>query len=238
MIRNVLIGLFTLCSTQLSYGQKSAELGPTAGRAYYLGEINPETHVGRGVGSLSYGAVFRYNLNERWALKLNANRTRLSAEDEAMDLEFNQARLAEFETRLTEITANIEFNFLPYRIGIKERSFSPYLFTGFSYYWFNPSSNIGGIELEGDQRDQGERGNGLAFVFGPGIKTNIGRKFSLAFEWGFRKTSTDELDGLPNRFDELFELGKDYDNDWYVISGLMLTFKLTDEGPCPAMTNF
>lgn len=232
-MRNFLFFIVFICLLlEGTFAQKTAELGPMVGRSYYLGEINPETHVGNGVGSLSYGAVFRYNLNERWALKLNANRATLQAQDEAMDLEFNQARLAEFRTRVTEITGNIEFNFLPYRMGVKEKAFSPYLFTGISYYWYNPSTTVEG---EGYGGAAGERGNGLAFVVGPGIKANIGRKFSIAAEWGFRKTSVDDLDGLPNRFNNLFELGKEYDNDWYVISGIMLTFKLTKEGPCPAV---
>jgi len=232
MGRFLFVGLLLCLTFGGLQAQKTAEIGPTIGRAYYLGEINPETHIGNGVGSLSYGLVFRYNLNDRWALKLNANRTTLSADDESMDLLFNQSRQATFETKLTEITGNIEFNFLPYRISVREKSFSPYLFTGFSYYWYNPSSSVEGANIAGEE---GENGNGLAFVFGPGIKTNIGRKLSLAFEWGFRKTSTDAIDGLPNRIEDLYELGKDYNNDWYVISGFMLTFKLTDEGPCPAM---
>ncbi|MAY83129.1 MAG: hypothetical protein CMP59_03265 [Flavobacteriales bacterium] len=212
--------------------QKIAEFGPTVGRSYYLGEINPKTHIGNGVGSLSYGLIFRYNLNERWALKLNLNRATLTAEDESMDFLFNQSRLASFETKVTEITGNIEFNFLPFRIGTPNKSFSPYLFTGFSYFWYNPSTYIEGAEVV---TSESADGNGLAFVFGPGIKTNIGKKFSIAVEWGFRKTGTDALDGLPNKIGELYELGKDYDNDWYVISGIMLTFKLTNEGPCPGL---
>ena len=232
-MRNLfLFGLLICLLSPRVYAQKTAEIGPMIGRAYYLGEINPKTHVGNGVGSISYGAVFRYNLNERWSLKLNANRTTLQAQDEAMDFEFNQARLAEFETKLTEISGNIEFNFLPYRMGVKSKAFSPYLFTGFSYFWYNPSTTVEGAGFDGAE---GERGNGIAFVIGPGFKVNLGRKFGLAAEWGFRRTYTDALDGLPNRFEDLFELGKEYDNDWYVISGIMLTFKITDEGPCPAI---
>lgn len=232
MNRSILLSFLLFLSIAGLQAQKSAELGPLIGRAYYLGDVNPETHVGNGVGSISYGALFRYNLNERYALKLNLNRTKLSAQDGNMDLLFNQARRAEFETKLTEISANIEFNFLPYRLGVRERSFSPYLFTGVSYYWYNPSTFINGEEVVAtDFQD----GNGLAFVFGPGIKLNIGRKFGLAMEWGFRKTANDALDGMPNRIGDLYELGKDYNNDWYVISGIMLTFKLTDEGPCPGM---
>lgn len=213
-------------------GQKTAEFGLLLGRAYYIGELNPETHLGNGVGSLSYGALFRYNLNERYALKLNLNRTKLTGSDVSTDLLFNKSRKAEFETNLTDLSANIEFNFLPYKLGDRTKPFTPYLFTGFSYYWYDPSTTINSSEVV---TSEANKGRGLAFAFGPGIKLNLGRKMSLTFEWGFRKTSNDLIDGLPNVYEDFYEQGKKYDNDWYVISAFMLTYKLTDEGPCPMM---
>lgn len=235
LVYNFLLPLMLLLlASQLSRAQKTAEFGLLLGRAYYLGEINPETHWGNGVGNFSYGAIFRYNLNDRYSLKLNLNRTELSGDDEAADLLFNLDRKAAFDTKLTELSGSIEFNFLPYKIGKRDRAFSPYLFTGFSYFWYNPSTTISGSPAIGSE---GGRGRGLAFLFGPGLKLNIGRKMSLNLEWGFRKTPTDQLDGLPNRQFDLFESGKNYDNDWYVISAFMLTYKITKESACP-MQNF
>ena len=68
-----LLPIFLLISSFYStavHGQKTAELGVMLGRSYYLGEVNPKTHWGNGVGSFSYGALLRYNLNERYSLKL------------------------------------------------------------------------------------------------------------------------------------------------------------------------
>lgn len=212
--------------------QKTAELGILLGRSYYLGEINPKTHMGNGVGSFCFGALFRYNLNDRYSLKLNLNRAKLTGDDLESEFLFNQGRKAQFETKLTELTATIEFNFLPYKLGSRDKAFSPYLFTGFSYYWYNPSTTVNGTEVV---TSESLKESGVAFAFGPGIKLNMGRKISLNLEWGFRKTFTDYLDGLPNLANDIFEQGKDYNNDWYVISGFMFTYKITDEGPCPAM---
>lgn len=236
MIRTCLIILLCfLFVTPSLFGQKTAELGILLGRSYYLGEINPRTHWGKDVGSFCYGALFRYNLNDRYSLKLALNRARLEAEDAKQEYLFNRARNAEFSTRLTEIAGTIEFNFLPYKLGDRDKAFSPYLFTGFAYYWYNPSTSINGSDVVTSEANEDR---GLAFAFGPGLKLNLGRKLSLNFEWGFRKTFTDYLDGLPNTTDEVIEQGKEYNNDWYVISGFMLTYKITDEGPCPAMMNF
>ena len=47
------------------------------------------------------------------------------------------------------------------------------------------------------------------------------------------KSGYDLIDGLENRVEDVFESGKSYDNDWFVVSGFLLTYKITDEGPCP-----
>lgn len=206
------------------------EFGGFLGRSYYLGEINPKTHLGNGVGSLNYGFVFRYNLNKRYSLKASALRTQLRAEDRNAEFQFNRFRDGSFKTNLTELSTQIEFNFLPYETGDSRHFFSPYLFVGFSYYYYSPSLKIDEFQLEGDES---EPGDGFSYPFGLGLKLGIGSRLSLGFEWGFRKTNNDALDGLPNRVNEFIEFGKEYDNDWYVMSGFMLTFKLTKVGPCP-----
>lgn len=210
--------------------RKTADLGLFIGRSYYMGELNPKTHVGNGVGGFTYGGIFRYNLNMRYSLKATLIRTKLSAEDEQVNFPFNQARNASFETNLTEFAGSIEFNFLPYRTGNKEHFFTPYLFVGFSIYRVDPTSIINGVEYEGSEA---EAKTGLALPFGPGMKLSLGSKWGLAMEWGFRKTAYDGIDGLPNRVNEVVELGKEYDNDWFVVTGLTLTFKVTNEGSCP-----
>lgn len=213
-----------------TYAQRTSEFGLFLGRAYYLGEVNPKTHLGNGVGSLVYGVIYRYNLNPRYSLKASLVRTKVVGDDPSTEFSFNQFRNVKFETKLTEISGQIEFNFLPYETGDSKHIFSPYLFVGISAYNYKPKTTIDGIENEDEEVASATK---LAMPFGPGLKLSMGNKLSLAFEWGFRRTSNDVIDGLPNRFSEIYELGKTYDNDWYVISGFMLTYKLTRVGPCP-----
>lgn len=215
--------------------QKTAELGFLVGRSYYLGEINPNTHYGNETGSLTYGAIFRYNLNMRYSLKATLSQTTLQAADINNDLLFNQARNAEFENQITEFATSIEFNFLPYAIGNKEDFFTPYLFFGLNLFKSSPEALLDGTEIVGETVDEKTL---LAYSFGPGFKVNLGSRFSLAMEWGFRKTGNDHLDGLPNFINDTYELGKDYDNDWFVSSIFMLTYRITDLGKCPGYNNF
>lgn len=231
MTRSLSILLFFIfIITATCYSQKTAEIGVLFGRSYYLGELNPRIHWGNGVGSSTLGGVFRYNLNERYSLKGSIIRTTLTAEDEWESFGFNNQRLASFENTLTEFAGVIEFNFLPYQLGDKRHFFSPYLFVGLSYYLNDVSTTVEGFEPAPINEDGGGK---FALPFGPGLKLSLGKNWAFSMEWGFRKTGYDLIDGLENRVDDVYETGKTYDNDWFVVSGFMLTYKITDEGPCP-----
>jgi opacity protein-like surface antigen len=227
-----IILLFSTLVGQL-FSQKTAEFGLMMGRSYYLGEVNPTTHWGDQVGSFTYGAVFRYNLNYRYSLKAMIAKTELTGNDENSDLLFNQSRKATFTTPLTDFSGTIEFNFLPYKIGERDHRFSPYLATGFGYMRYDPDAAINGEDVVDEDVSESDKSSAITFLFGPGIKLNVGRKMSLNFEWIFRKSGADDIDGLPNLTEDLVEVGKIYDNDWVVVSGFMLTYKITNEGTCP-----
>ena len=231
MLKKALIYFFVLAFIpNLSFSQKTLEGGLFFGRAYYIGEINPKTHYGNNAGTSSFGGVLRYNLNKRYSLKATLIKTTLKGDDENVDLQFSKFRNASFETSLWDFSTTIEFNFLPFEQGSKKHFFTPYLFVGLSVYKFDPSTEVNGVEITSPEAEGGTK---IALPFGPGLKVSIKRKLGLAFEWGFRKTTSDVLDGLPNRVTEGLELGKPYDNDWYVLSGFTLTYRITAINPCP-----
>lgn len=231
MIRGLIISIFFLfCLVLSGHSQRTAEIGIFVGRSYYLGELNPRTHWGNGVGSSTFGGVFRYNLNQRYSLKATVIRTTLTAKDEWESFEFNTQRIASFENTITEFAGEIEFNFLPYQLGEKGKFFSPYIFVGISYFLNDVSTTVEGFDPAPTNQEGGGK---FAMPFGPGVKLALGRNWAFSMEWGFRKTGYDLIDGLENRIDDVFESGKSYDNDWFVVSGFMLTYKITDEGPCP-----
>ena len=158
-------------------------------------------------------------------------RTTVESADDQTEFPFNQQRDANFESRITEFSGTIEFNFFPYKLGDKKHWGTPYLFVGLSYYKASPDITVEGFNPQ--PIDESGK-TAFALPFGPGFKLNISNKIALALEWGFRKTGNDQIDGLENRFNEIFETGKEYDNDWFIVSGFMLTYKLTNDGACPA----
>ncbi|MFT5666587.1 MAG: hypothetical protein ACI9DK_000772 [Vicingaceae bacterium] len=231
MIRKLSFSLFFLLATYFHVvSQKTADIGVFLGRSYYMGELNPRTHWGDGVGSFTIGGIFRYNLNERYSLKGSIVRATLSANDKFETFEFNRQRSASFENTITEFSGVLEFNFLPYKKGDKQKFFTPYLFVGLSYYLNDVTVTVDGFNPPPVNQEGGGR---LAMPFGPGVKLSLGKKWDFSLEWGFRKTGYDLIDGLENRIEDSFETGKDYDNDWFAVSGFMLSYKLTNEGPCP-----
>ena len=72
-----------------------------------------------------------------------------------------------------------------------------------------------------------------------GYKTTLGQNFVLAAEIGARYTFTDNLDGSnPNKVSENKDdvsFGNINNNDWYVFTGITLTFTF---GRKPCYCNF
>lgn len=235
MLKRIILFFITFyLVNNFAYSQRTTDFGILLGRSYYLGEVNPKRHHGKGVGSFTIGAMLRRNLNERYSIKANLNRTTLKAEDDVVDFAFNQIRNASFETKLTEFSASIEFNFLPYRNGTK-KGFTPYIFVGASMVWYNPETFVNGVEVVTEETDSK---SSLALPFGPGFRLSLGNKVSLGFEWGFRRTNNDYIDGLPNLKNDIQELSKEYDTDWFVVTGFTLTYRISKVGKCPYYYGF
>jgi hypothetical protein len=64
-----------------------------------------------------------------------------------------------------------------------------------------------------------------------GMKSNISPHIILALEVGARYTFTDNLDGSNPKDESLTKFGNINNNDWYVFSGLSLTYTFGNK-PC------
>ena len=72
----VLISFILL--THISNAQ-TLEIGGFGGTSYYLGELNPALPYNQ--TQLAYGALARYNLNSRWAIKFSYYRGKVKGSD-------------------------------------------------------------------------------------------------------------------------------------------------------------
>lgn len=203
-----LISILIFSIASLTAEAQFLEVGPVAGVSYYIGDINPSKHFA-GV-SPAAGLVARLNYTTRWTFKAALNIGTISASD----AEYNAiaGRNLSFESSLTEVSGQVEFNFLPYFTGSKKEFFSPYIFTGISAFMFNPKAfyNQTWIELR-DLKTEGQDTRAypdrapystvaMAIPFGMGMKLSIGSRWCIGIEWGLRKTFTDYLDDVSKTY--------------------------------------
>lgn len=197
------------------------EIGLFGGTSYYLGDLNENTFFGE--VSPSFGLVYRYLINDRWAFRLHGMHGTLLGDD-ANNKEELQGRNLMFKSPVTEFAAIMELNFLSYVPGSKHKRFSPFIFAGISVFSFNPMAKYEGPWTRTTQGDPysgwyelqplGTEGQGtvqypdrkpysltqISVPFGIGFKWNLSPSFSIGMEWGMRKTFTDYIDDVSTTY--------------------------------------
>ena len=227
------------------------EVGITGGGCYYLGDLNPGKHFLN--TQVAYGVLARYTIDTRWAVKLSVIHG--SVKGEASSTGFLPDRGLSFSSPVTDIAAIMEFNFMPYFTGSEMSKVSPYIYTGFSVFFFNPVSN--GISLQplgtegqnvGYQGRTPYRTTSFSFPFGLGGKFSIAKRLSLQIFWEMHKTFTDYLDDVSTTYylngrsiaannqaglmsdptrdhNPGMQRGNEKNNDWYAFFGISFTYK-------------
>jgi len=203
----------------LASAQQDADIGVFAGTSYYLGDINPSKHFYR--PSFSFGVLYRYNINTRWAIRANGYVADLSGNDLDFPERVNPDRPLSpqrFQTSLLDLGVQAEFNFLPYTPSAGKWQYSPYITAGLT------GSMIMGSDVDAM--------NTLTLPFGIGAKVNLTSRLSAGAEWGFRKTFSDRIDGVENPSGTSSLI---HNNDWYSFMGIFITYKFFNFATeCPA----
>lgn len=203
--------IFTLFAVLLAGGLSAqrSEVGFMLGTSYYLGDLNYSNHFG--LTQPAGGIIYRYNINPRWALKMNALYGEVVGDD-ASDVGENPDRNLSFESHVLEFSAQMEHNFFRYFTGSKKSPFSPYIFAGVSVFSYNPKAEYDGEWYE--LQPLGTEGQGttaypdrkeyaltqVSFPFGIGFKWSLSRSLCLGGEWGMRKTFSDYIDDVSTTY--------------------------------------
>ncbi|MDL2296325.1 DUF6089 family protein [Bacteroidales bacterium OttesenSCG-928-C03] len=204
MRKIIISGLLFL--TTLSLSAQRSEVGVFLGTSSYIGDLNPTKLFA--APQFGGGIIYRYNFNARWAFKTNI----LFASVEASDWSNNEnyERNLSFRSPITEISAEVELNFFNIYNERGTNRFTPYIFSGFTIFSFNPQAEYKGKYY--DLQHLGTEGQGLdgqpdyysltscAIPFGIGFKLNIGRYISFGIEAGMRYTFTDYLDDVSKTY--------------------------------------
>ena len=207
----VTIVVFSVLTSLAQPVQKSSELGLFLGGSYYIGDLNPLGHFNQFTKPAG-GIVFRYNFNSRLAARANAFIGAIEGQDSFSNSPAQHQRNLHFKSDIYELSAQLEFNFLDYKIGDDRQLFSPYVFFGLAGFKFNPQAQLNDNWV--DLQPLGTEGQGLpngatkrkykrvdvAIPFGIGIKANLSKNIGISIEWGMRKTFTDYLDDVSKRY--------------------------------------
>lgn len=201
-----------------------SELGIMLGTSYYIGDLNDQhLRLARPASAIHY----KTNLNRRFAIRGGLSVGELRGSDKLNQLDTAKyIRNLHFKSSLYELSAIVEFNFFPYETGNSRYPFTPYIFSGISLFSFNPQARKFDTENPFDN-DGNETNNEwldlqplgtegqfssqypekdpyqlmqFAIPIGVGFKASLGDNFSMAIEYGFRKTFTDYLDDVGGTY--------------------------------------
>jgi len=246
---------FTLITT-LALSQKTLEVGVFGGVSYYLGDLNPSKHFLN--PKIGYGVLARYNIDTRWAVKVNLFRGTVKGSSQSSP--FLPGRNLSFESPVTDISATAEFNFLKYWTGSKRDLISPYIYTGISVFFYDPVADGYSLRSLGTEgQNIGYEGRqpyssiSVGIPFGLGVKVSLARNLGMTVFWEMHKTFTDYLDDVSQTYyldsqiidpedpanflsdpsldhQPGMERGNPKNQDWYSFAGLTITYKFTLHG--------
>lgn len=148
----------------------------------------------------AFGIGVQYDFNRWIGARLGAQYLKVSGDDKYATDPMLAARNLNFTSQILEGHLMAEFRFL----DIDRLGFTPYVFGGIAVFGFDPytKDTLGntyylqpyGTEGVAYKRTQ------FSFPFGGGIKLKVTDRILLGYEIGLRKTTTDYLDDLSNRY--------------------------------------
>ena len=141
MIKKLLLGCLVICfsvATQAQSFKPSTEVGVFMGTSYYIGDLN-DNHFELAQPAL--GLIYRNNLNRRFTLKASAWAGEIRGNDKINNVDTAKIiRNLHFRSPIMELSGQIEFNFFEYETGSKRYPFSPFIFSGISFFKHNPQA--------------------------------------------------------------------------------------------------
>lgn len=166
----------TVHSEELEYRY---ELGGMLGGSFYLGDAN-YSGMFKNLNVMG-GALWRYNINPRMAVKANFAIARISGDTSGGDNKFPGGDV-DFSRTLYDLGAQFEYNFFAYGEGSgyqRTHRFTPYIFGGLgATYAPEPYENVFTANIP----------------LGVGVKYKFAPRLNLGCELSFRLTLSDKLD--------------------------------------------
>lgn len=199
------------------------EVGAFVGGSNYIGDVGLTTYISPNEPAL--GILYKWNKSPRHSYRFSYTQSKISADDLDSKEPSRNQRGYRFENSIKEVSLGLEFNFFDFNLHEVKRKITPYVYSGISYFRYDELYISSGETL----KDSGA--GSFAIPMTLGIKSNLSPHIVLGFEVGARYTFTDNLDGSNPEDENWLKFGNINNNDWYVFSGLTLTYTFGNK-PC------
>lgn len=190
-----------------------------AGTSSYNGDLVEGWFPLRRLGPCGGINIKRELFNKAW-IRAGLSYGRIYGDDKKNKDPELVARSLNFKSHLIEFSTAIEYNFLNMNSDYGDYyEYSPYFFAGIGLFHFNPYTfdkdgnkvYLKPLRTEGqglaqfpDRKEYSL--NQLCFPIGIGFKWNVNESIQLAYECGYRFTTTDYLDDVSSTYISLDEL--------------------------------
>lgn len=224
-MRSITIIIISILGIQYGHSQIN-ELGVYIGGSNFIGDVGATNYISP--NQLAFGAVYRWNRSTRHSYRASLIFTDLKGSDLKSDDPRREQRGYNFNNKIIEASVGMELTFFDFDLHSGEKLATPYLYSGITVANYDDNYFLNGVQtIE----------NSSSWAFGipmaVGFKTTFIDNFVLSFEVGARYTFTDAIDGsYPNDSNHATNrFGNINNNDWYVFSGIMLTYSF-GQNPC------
>jgi hypothetical protein len=209
------------------------EIGAFIGGANYIGDLGNTSYISP--NTRAFGAIFKWNRSARHAFRGSITRASIEGNDADADDVRRRQRGYNFKNTVTELSVGLEYTFWDFNMYGGQPVSTPYLYTGLTYFFYDALSknDVNNVISKYDSAAS------MSIPMVVGYKAYLGGNLVLGFEIGARYTFTDDLDGSNPikglEDNKSLKFGNIDSNDWYVFTGLTLTFTF---GRQPCYCNF
>ena len=216
---STLFFLFQMANAQIH------EIGVFAGGSNFIGDVGSTQYIAPNEPAI--GVLYKWNKNPRYSWRFSVTQSKIKGIDANSDLSSRQERNYTFQNTITEFSGGFEFNWFDFNLHKSGFISTPYLYTGLSYFTSND------LYVVNDKYVSNGNSSAIALPIIGGYKMHIADNFVLGAEVGARYTFSDDIDGsLPKNGNlESLKFGNTNSKDWYVFTGLTLTYTFGNK-PC------
>lgn len=222
---NKIFSLFICIFLSTTIKAQIHEVGVFIGGSNYIGDVGPTTYIAPNEPAI--GILYKWNKSPRHAYRFSYIQSKIASNDLDSEEPSRSLRGYRFENNIKEVSLSLEFNFFDFNLHELGRKVTPYIYSGINYSWYNSL-----FIIAGEPSIEKNKGT-IAIPMALGVKTNLNRSFVLGIEIGARYTFEDDIDGSNpiNKNLGQYKFGNLNNNDWYMFSGLTLTYTFGEQ-PC------